>query len=247
MALSVARLKPINELLAELRGEDHVVASRAGRRERVHIGIHAVHYAYDGIDQNQVGFFPLLGLKENLHPCLDPGSLSRNVLVRTVPVIDLWSGDMAQFIERQKQDRPEAHLNFLVGMPLLLGEIQISILNRGSYSVAVTNFYKPKSLLDKAGETTQREGSNVRIAPGFGYAMEWISLSYLATKCVSMVRTSQSPSEKRIRQLERIGIPIMQEVPIKQWLAGLRRGFRMSVEKARASRANRNNQISYLI
>ena len=63
---------------------------------------------------------------------------------------------------------------------------------------------------------------------GLSYAIELRTASEMRLRCVSYLSTDENSSEKRIRQLARVGICANAPFHITEWLAAMRRGIEMA-------------------
>ena len=78
--------------------------------------------------------------------------------------------------------------------------------------------------------SNQNSDINIRCP---GYYPEFFTTSLLQTKeNISFIATTSEPSWNRVRQLQRVWLPIGEPVPIADWQDGMREGVRLTVEFA---------------
>jgi hypothetical protein len=71
-----------------------------------------------------------------------------------------------------------------------------------------------------------KAGMGERTAPGLGYYLEAVALNFLRRRGVRTMETSVAPSKGRRAQLLKAGLPVRQEVDVREWLRGMGRGIR---------------------
>lgn len=89
-------------------------------------------------------------------------------------------------------------------------------------NTAISRSLYPKN---KLMDYEARYKSAKRPLQGLGAQLERVCLSHLKTLGITHVRTTHAPAEPRVRQLEKLGLPIDEEVPIDEWMQKLEAGF----------------------
>ncbi len=179
----------------------------------------------------QTDFISFIGQRKHFTEVIhtkDPYSTSRTselVDLRRIPAI--WEASMHIAI-KYNYPRPE---DCIVGGLKRLGHISIQTKTVKNKHVASTVFYFPRTTF---GMALQEWPDN---APGLGYATEGMMFWSLRDS-ITHARTGSHPAQPRVDQLKRAGLPTCKEVPINEWLEGLLRGFRQSIETAKAAMSN---------
>ncbi|MDE1824088.1 MAG: hypothetical protein KGH74_02185 [Candidatus Micrarchaeota archaeon] len=93
----------------------------------------------------------------------------------------------------------------------------------GIDEVAMTFSYYPRSKLGKGP------------APGLPYFIEAITTHDLKVQGYSHVCTTSGPEPPRVNQLKKVGLPIIVDVEIQEWLKGMGRGIRISLKNQEKS------------
>ena len=193
--------------------------------ERLFIGLY--RRELDKLD-NQTDFTSYIGRKKDFTQTVsfkEPWStsnLSELVDLRRIPAI--WVPSMHIAIDYRGYPPEPYQRN--VGSLTRLGHIAIRTDKTKKRSVASTIFYFPRSSFDL---TWQEWPHN---APGLGYAIEGMMFWSLKDE-ITHARTGSHPANPRANQLKRAGLPTCKPVPIDQWLEGLLRGFKQSIESAK--------------
>ncbi len=116
-----------------------------------------------------------------------------------------------------------------------LGSISYQFYSKGKRaklekrpSEARTCRYYPKS-----GISREMQKSNLNTqAPGLPYLLEAMATADLKKRGIDFVSTSRSPSEERIKQVERAGLKRLERTEINVWLAAMGRGIRSSIRSS---------------
>jgi hypothetical protein len=181
-------------------------------------------YRYDRF--NMAAFSSFVGEKQDFKPealYFFTDWICDLVKVRHVP--SRWLGDMQKLIDAPFRE----HYRNNPGLTPI-GSIAITVAEEKGNTIARTFDYYPKKFF--YSDYTFPNHDMKLAVPGFGYAMEWTALSDLKGP-VTHVSTSMDPEPLRIQQLERVGLPIHQPLPIDEWLKGLLRGYAKSCRNHR--------------
>ncbi len=124
----------------------------------------------------------------------------------TVAIPQRWQKSMRAIAENPKGKIIENNCGIIFG--------HINYLVKRNH--ACTCSYYPFELLTEE----ERRG-----ATGLPYLAEFVTTACLQSYGVNSVSTSSSPSPERIRQLRRVGLPVLEEIPIDKWLHGMLGGI----------------------
>lgn len=163
-------------------------------------------------------FFSFVGPRVSFMPPYINQTLSKDaelIGLRCVP--PSWSEGMQLHIKGVAQESGQE----LALTPLGYIRLIFRLRTYSNTKIAYTAHYHPKYRLD--------DSITIR---GLGYKTEIILLESLVGQ-VTHVSTTALPSDDRINQLQRAGLPLKSETPIYQWLEGLRRGLRRSLREQR--------------
>ena len=130
-------------------------------------------------------------------------------LVEMMPVPVQWLESM--------QDHARSKRSEIAGLAHL-GRIGVTIRKKRGKSVLFTASYFPRSTFNRTE------------APGLGYATEAMMVSHMRQK-ITHVSTTGDASRARRRQLERVNLQFYKEVPVDEWLDGLRFGLQQSLRR----------------
>jgi len=117
----------------------------------------------------------------------------------------VWTGHLPEIYEFQCP-------NFVGGM----GHITYKIDGTRAHTVS----YYPKEFVK---EDKMR---------GLGYYLEYLATLDMLRSEITHIGTSIGPSEPRMEQLRKVGLPILADTPINVWIDGLLRGIREQVSRA---------------
>lgn len=132
----------------------------------------------------------------------------RHRLVSTTPIQPEWDKELRRLMRLADPMRS-----------VYLGFVEMWHSSENSDTV-ITLRYKPKESLDHCG---------VKVS-GIGYFTELLILRDLHGE-FTHVSTSDSPSDSRVGQLEKAGLPARKRVLIGEWMEGLERGLQRSLSK----------------
>ncbi len=114
--------------------------------------------------------------------------------------------------------------------PLLARDARIlaphvnGVLKSGIISYLLTPSYPG---IAARGDPYDPKGNLPVSVPRFGYFLEAMAVTDLDSLGATHVWTSQTPSQSRRDQLERVGLPVGRQTPIREWRAGLLKGVRL--------------------
>lgn len=101
-----------------------------------------------------------------------------------------------------------------------LGNITMQLGANGGRVTAYTVRYYPKKMLP------YQEGAH-----GLGYATEAMVITSLAGR-ITHVSSTDISSMARTAQLEKVGLPVGQAVPVERWMRAMKRGFFMGMRRS---------------
>ncbi len=189
------------------------------RPERLFIGL----YRYSSVDG--ADFTSFLGREGDFTPKVKDYLLrhAKSNLIEVHRIPTYWNSDMQVLMSRIRgQEDPNSPL-------IRLGGIYFKISDSKLGKVGTTNWYFPKFAFQREELFPCREMD--RATPGLGYATEWLALRDLRGSIAS-VRSTAAPTVKRRWQLEAVGLPIAEPVPIKNWMRRLLSGYWHSARRA---------------